>query len=78
MHTELHFSFLSRLLIREYEFISIHQKQLTRTLGVSYFVLKFVCVQLHQYQPLNSILQLKKPGTCMHCTHGSTQVEKSK
>lgn len=60
MHTELHFSFFSGLLIREYEFISIHQKQLTRTLGVSYFVLKFVGVQLPQYQPLNSILQLKK------------------
>lgn len=56
MHKELHFSSFSGLLIREYEFISIHQKQLTRTLGVLYFVLKFVCVQLHQYQPLNSIV----------------------
>lgn len=60
MHTELHFGFFSGLLIREYEFISIHQKQLTRTLRVLYFVLKFVGVQLYQHQPLNSILQLKK------------------
>lgn len=60
MHTELYFGFFLGLLIREYEFISLHQKQLTRTLGISYFVLKFVGVQLYQYQPLNSILQLKK------------------
>lgn len=56
MHKELHFSSFSGLLIREYEFISIHQKQLTKTQGVLYFVQKFVCVQLHQYQPLNSIV----------------------
>lgn len=76
MHTELHFGFFSGLLISEYEFISVHQKQLTRTLRVSYFVLKFVGVQLYQYQPLNSILQLKKKiGTCMYSTHAITQVE---
>lgn len=76
MHTELHFCFFSGLLITEYEFISIHQKQLTITLRVSHFVLKFVGVQLYQYQPLNSILQLKKKiGTCMYRNHAITQVE---